>query len=237
MSSIVSRNPPPSGSTSQAKDFFWMSIRFGTSIDLSRRANVRRVREASTEAKTATPRGGRVERAEVRGECQRHTGATSQDSTGVGEPPGEGRSTLTDPARPGSRMWREGRCGRLRLSVELPQDSDSVKQCEAAGRESPWTRPLIGPDSGYHFRGMVRRPGTPLISLQSEHPPSFTRAAARHRSRTVPPAQLRHHRHRSALPGGNITRGRLHRRPLDVRLNDEGRPAGALREAVRRGAT
>src|ERR1700754_2833627 len=59
MSSIVSRNPPPSASTSQAKDFFWMSIRFGTSIDLSRRANVRRVREASAEAKTATRPGSR----------------------------------------------------------------------------------------------------------------------------------------------------------------------------------
>src|SRR3954452_12062811 len=63
MSSIVSRNPPPSGSTSQAKDFFWMSIRFGTSTDLSRRANVRRVREPSTEAKTATPQEVGVERA------------------------------------------------------------------------------------------------------------------------------------------------------------------------------
>src|SRR3954469_22545830 len=130
MSSIVSRNPPPSGSTSQANDFFWMSIRLGTSIDLSRRANVRRVRGASTEAKTATPRGGRVRAGEVRWTCQGHTGATSQDSTGVGGPPGEGRSALTDPARPGSRMWREGRCGRLRLSAEWPQDSGTVKGAE-----------------------------------------------------------------------------------------------------------
>src|SRR3954447_20033045 len=127
MSSIVSRNPPPSASTNQANDFFWMSIRLGTSIDLSRRAKVRRVREASTEAKTATPRGGRVQRAEVARGCQGHTGATNQDSTGEGEPPGEGRSALTDPARPGSRMWREGRCGRLRLSAEWPQDSGGVK--------------------------------------------------------------------------------------------------------------
>src|SRR3954449_1793449 len=57
MLSIVSRRPPPSVSTNQANDFFWMSMRFGTSIDLSRRAKVRRVREASTEAKAATPRG------------------------------------------------------------------------------------------------------------------------------------------------------------------------------------
>src|SRR5215217_5183556 len=130
MSSIVSRNPPPSGFTSQAKDFFWMSIRFGTSIDLSRRAKVRRVREASTEAKTATPRGGRVKRAEVRGECRRHTGATSQDSTGEHEPPCEGRSTLTDPVRPGSRMWREGQGGRLRLSAEYRHCS-AARKCKA----------------------------------------------------------------------------------------------------------
>src|SRR3954452_7329897 len=127
MSSMVSRKPPPSGSTSQANDFFWMSIRLGTSIDLSRRANVRRVRGASTEAKTATPRGGRRAAGEVRGTCRRHTGATSQDSTGECGPPGEGRSALTDPVRPDSRMWREGRCGRLRLSAEWPQDSVRVK--------------------------------------------------------------------------------------------------------------
>ena len=60
---------------------------------------------------------------EVRWTCRGHTGATSQDSTGGCGPPGEGRSALTDPARPGSRMWREGRCGRLRLSAEWPQDS------------------------------------------------------------------------------------------------------------------
>src|ERR1700741_570084 len=36
-----------------------MSIRFGTSIDLSRRPNERRVRGPSTEAKTATPPGRR----------------------------------------------------------------------------------------------------------------------------------------------------------------------------------
>src|SRR3954452_23841811 len=100
MSSIVSRNPPPSGSTSQAKDFFWMSMRLGTSIDLSRRANVRRVRGASTEAKTATPRGGRKAGAEVRETCQRHTGATTQDSTGGYSPPGGGTQLSRTPPGP-----------------------------------------------------------------------------------------------------------------------------------------
>src|SRR3954452_20138608 len=57
MSSIVSRRPPPSVSTNQSNDRFWMSIRLGTSSTFSRRANVRRVRGASTEAKTATPLG------------------------------------------------------------------------------------------------------------------------------------------------------------------------------------
>src|SRR4051812_21352095 len=59
MSSIVSRRPPVSVSTSQLNDFFWMSIRLGTSRTFSRRANERRVRGASTEAKTATPKDGR----------------------------------------------------------------------------------------------------------------------------------------------------------------------------------
>src|SRR3954451_12418435 len=154
MSSIVSRKPPPSGSTSQANDFFWMSIRLGTSIDLSRRANVRRVRGASTEAKTATPRGGRERAGEVRWTCQGHTGATSQDSTGVGGPPGEGRSALTDPARPGSRMWREGHCGRLRLSAEWPQDSERVKTCDPGpasslgAMDSPREGQLVTVDPG-----------------------------------------------------------------------------------------
>ena len=62
-------------SVSQAKDFFWMSIRLGTSRALGRRAKLRRVRGASTGAKTATPRavGERAER--------RRESATSEDST------------------------------------------------------------------------------------------------------------------------------------------------------------
>src|SRR4051795_12030901 len=142
MSSIVSRKPPPSGSTSQANDFFWMSMRLGTSIDWARRANVRRVRGASTEAKTATPRGGRRATGEVRWTCRGHTGATSQDSTGEHEPPGEGRSALTDPARPDSRMWREGHCGRLRLSAEWPQDSAGVNDPEAHDDPAPHQIPV-----------------------------------------------------------------------------------------------
>ena len=50
--------------------------------------------------------------------CRRHTGATSQDSTGGWRTPCQGLSALTDPARPAPRMWRGGRCGRLRLSAE-----------------------------------------------------------------------------------------------------------------------
>src|SRR5215210_2847965 len=91
MSSIVSRRPPFSVSTSQAKDFFWMSIRFGTSRTLSSRANERRVRGASMEAKTATPLG-LGERATGGGTLATHRGdggrksATIQDSTGAGVP-------------------------------------------------------------------------------------------------------------------------------------------------------
>src|SRR3954469_6465888 len=96
MSSIVSRKPPLSVSTNQAKDFFWMSMRLGTSRTLSRRAKLRRVRGASTEAKTATPL--RAERNGKGGErrpwewpaggCPATESATSQYSTGVGGPLG-----------------------------------------------------------------------------------------------------------------------------------------------------
>src|SRR4051795_9578054 len=98
MSSIVSRNPPPSASTNQANDFFWMSIRFGTSIDLSRRANVRRVRGASTEAKTATPPGDRRGAGEVREPCQGHTRGPGKIAQG--KPPWHGCSTLRTPSGP-----------------------------------------------------------------------------------------------------------------------------------------
>src|SRR3954470_3409802 len=121
MSSIVSLRPPPSVSTNQAHDFFWMSIRLGTSSTLSRRAKLRRVRGASREAKTATPhrdgeREGRPERPrlESRG-IQVRPAKIAQG----GAYPWAGRSALTDPVR--------GRCpyvaggpigGRLRLSAE-----------------------------------------------------------------------------------------------------------------------
>src|SRR5271170_6552738 len=51
MSSIVSRRPPVFGSVSHVNERRWISIRFGTSTDLGRRAKVRRVRRASTAAK------------------------------------------------------------------------------------------------------------------------------------------------------------------------------------------
>src|SRR3954469_8568152 len=47
MSATVSRRPPLSGSVSQSKDLRWISMRFGTSRTLSRRAKVRRTRRAS----------------------------------------------------------------------------------------------------------------------------------------------------------------------------------------------
>src|SRR3954463_2750250 len=97
MSSIVSRKPPFSVSTSQAKDFFWMSIRLGTSRTLSRRANERRVRGASTAAKRATPQelGGR--QSEGRGCCREGIKARPAKIAQGYADPCEGRSALTDP--------------------------------------------------------------------------------------------------------------------------------------------
>src|SRR3954468_8634668 len=124
MSSIVSRRPPFSVSTSQANDFFWMSIRLGTSRTLSSRANERRVRGASMEAKTATPLGlASGQRASaLRANLPRGTEGAKVRPTRIaqgGSYPCEGQSALTDPVRPGLRMWRRGRYGRLRLSADF----------------------------------------------------------------------------------------------------------------------
>src|SRR5918999_1014087 len=97
MSSIVSRSPPASGSTSQSNDRRWMSIRLGTSRDLFRRAKERRARGAATLGKTATPQG--VEGGQQGGGGALHgESATVQDSTARCRPHG-GPSALTDPAR------------------------------------------------------------------------------------------------------------------------------------------
>src|SRR3954447_10074001 len=73
-SSIVSRSPPPSVSTSHSNERRWISIRLGSSRGFSRRAKLRRWRGASTGAKTAAPSGS------SEGEARAH-GATRQDST------------------------------------------------------------------------------------------------------------------------------------------------------------
>src|SRR3954453_11934361 len=115
MSSIVSRNPPPSGSTSQANDFFWISIRFGTSTDWERRANVRRVRGASTEAKTATPPGDRRGAGEGRERCQRHTRGPAKIAQG--QTP-RARALDSHGPRPARLPYvARGAVGRLRLSA------------------------------------------------------------------------------------------------------------------------
>src|SRR3954469_14847934 len=54
-SSIVSRRPPFSVSTSHSNERRWISMRFGSSSEVPRRAKLRRWRGASTGAKTAAP--------------------------------------------------------------------------------------------------------------------------------------------------------------------------------------
>src|SRR5918998_2352061 len=102
MSSIVSRRPPFSVSTSQEKDFFWMSIRLGTSRTFSSRANERRVRGAAMEAKTATPLGlASGQRAvALGGDLPRGTAGAEARPTKIAQgetDPCEGQSALTDP--------------------------------------------------------------------------------------------------------------------------------------------
>src|SRR3954468_3083972 len=79
MSSMVSRRPPFSVSVSHLNERRWMSIRLGTSRDLFRRANERRVRGTSTRGKTATPQG--VGTDEEGGAFIAGQSATSQFST------------------------------------------------------------------------------------------------------------------------------------------------------------
>src|SRR3954454_9176297 len=113
MSSIVSRRPPFSVSTSQANDFFWMSIRLGTSRTLSSRANERRVRGASMEAKTATPLGlaSGQRAAALRANLTRGTTGAKARPTRIAQGvayPCEGQSALTDPVRPAAPYVAEG---------------------------------------------------------------------------------------------------------------------------------
>src|SRR4051794_10918188 len=112
MSSMVSRSPPPSGSTSQAKDFFWMSMRFGTSSPLVRRANVRRVRGASREAKTATPQGDRrtAERGADRAEA-RHQARPSKIAQGTADPCARGSRRSRTPPGPSPVCGGKGTVG------------------------------------------------------------------------------------------------------------------------------
>src|SRR3954469_25980249 len=98
MSSIVSRRPPVSGSTSHSNERRWISMRFGTSRTFSRRAKLRRVRGASRAGTTATPRGSR--RAIGRGALARGAEARPANlAQAEADPQIQGQSTLTDPVR------------------------------------------------------------------------------------------------------------------------------------------
>src|ERR671915_2049851 len=88
-SSIVSRRPPLSVSTSHSNERRWMSIRLGTSSAFSRRENERRVRAASTRAKAANSFGYWV-----RGEAGRAQNATHQNSKLNYSPLGEAARRL-----------------------------------------------------------------------------------------------------------------------------------------------
>src|SRR5215210_1786468 len=148
MSSIVSRRPPFSVSTSQEKDFFWMSIRLGTSRTLSRRAKLRRVRGASTAAKTATPQGDRGRQERGRGCCRGNQKARPA-KIAQGEPdPCEGRSALTDPVRHGPYVAGQHHFGRLRLSADW--GGSVARGSSAAGGQR-------APDEGFACQALAPR--------------------------------------------------------------------------------
>src|SRR5215207_3131128 len=208
MSSIVSLRPPFSVPTSQSNEFFWMSMRFGTSSTFSRRAKLRRVRGASREAKTATPQ---VETCEDVGArlpprhrelSLRGTQARPAKIAQGGAYPSEGHSALTDPARPGSRMWREGRCGRLRLSAECRHCSRGVNRRARLPHPGDGVRPHRSVRSALPEHTQPQRGGRPYAQ-----PSPF--CASR-------PVQDRYERQACGSVGGKAKRGGLQAAPLSL---------------------
>src|SRR3954471_5377639 len=134
MSSIVSRRPPASGSTSQSKDRRWMSIRFGTSRDLFRRAKERRARGAATLGKTATPQGVERRTGQQGGGALRGKSAPIQDSTRQGSPRrGAFGAHGPRPQRP--RMWR-GAGVWAASTIGRPRKGSASGQVAPPGRYS-----------------------------------------------------------------------------------------------------
>src|SRR3954454_22417358 len=169
MSSMVSRRPPPSGSTSQSNDRRWMSIRLGTSRDLFRRAKERRSREAATLGKTATPQG--VERSgQQGGGALRGKARLSKIARGKAAPAG-GHSALTDPARSG-RV-----CGAAPV-IWAPTTIGRPRKGSASARFAPPRRcapPAPAPPSASAAPSPARRDG---VETTEGRPPGAPPRAA-----------------------------------------------------------
>src|SRR3954454_14980420 len=146
MSSIVSRRPPVSGSTSHSKERRWMSIRLGRSRTLSRRAKLRRVRRGASRAGTTATPQGRWRRANWEGATPRggRRAAPCQSSTGRRGPPFEGLSALTDPARAPAYVARDAVGGRLRLLADRGRVA-------VRGRARHRPRPRPPPTGAWHL--------------------------------------------------------------------------------------
>src|SRR3981081_4716612 len=98
MSSIVSPRAPLTGWVSHSNERRWRSIRLGTSRDLDRRAKLRRVRGASTEAKRRLLGGsdkGQRSGAPRREQIARENAASKYSTAGSRHR--EGLLTITDP--------------------------------------------------------------------------------------------------------------------------------------------
>src|SRR5512132_936631 len=187
MSSIVSRRPPRSGSTSQSKDLRWISMRLGTSRTLSRRAKLRRVLGASTRGKRATPR--RVESGQGGGGCacgkarpskiaQRQDTLAGRSGTLCGAVDAHGpRPTVT--AYVARRRSRKRR-GRLRLLVDGGRVAPARRFCHPHRRAT-----IVGPvpdspsasSTGRRDRDLLRTLAAGTAGVVGD---AFLRALVRH---------------------------------------------------------
>ena len=138
MSSIVSRRPPVLGVDEPVERLLLDVDEVGDLEDVvepreraARTGSINGSQDGDSSWTGERATGGAL-RATGRGGRRAQKARPAKIAQGEADPC-EGRSALTDPVRPGLRMWRRGRCGRLRLSADWQQCIGGVK----CGRPRP----------------------------------------------------------------------------------------------------